>query len=94
MLQSTLRSFSLFLNIWYRRDLLQLITGNNLQYIQRLDVAAVIHEACFSASRKKKLARLKAFKEMVRTDMAGCALGVIAPLTLQTENLIKCDTED
>lgn len=26
--------------------------------------------------------------------MALCAGGVIAPLTLQTENLIKCDTED
>lgn len=26
--------------------------------------------------------------------MAVCAGGVIAPLTLQTENLIKCDTED
>lgn len=26
--------------------------------------------------------------------MAVCAWGVIAPLTLQTENLIKCDTED
>ena len=25
---------------------------------------------------------------------ATCAGGVIAPLTLQTENLIKCDTED
>lgn len=24
----------------------------------------------------------------------GCAGGLIAPLTLQTENLIKCDTED
>lgn len=31
---------------------------------------------------------------MVGTEMAGCAWGVIAPLTLQTENLIKCDTED
>lgn len=31
---------------------------------------------------------------MVGMAMAECAGGVIAPLTLQTENLIKCDTED
>lgn len=37
---------------------------------------------------------LKAFEAMVGMAMAACAGGVIAPLTLQTENLIKCDTED
>lgn len=38
---------------------------------------------------------LKAFEAMVgMVTAAACAGGVIAPLTLQTENLIKCDTED
>lgn len=31
---------------------------------------------------------------VVETAVAACAEGVIAPLTLQGENLIKCDTED
>lgn len=37
---------------------------------------------------------LKAFEAVVGMAMAVCAGGVIAQLTLQTENLIKCDTED
>lgn len=37
---------------------------------------------------------LKAFKATVGMAMAACAGGVTAPLTLQTENLIKCDTKD
>lgn len=37
---------------------------------------------------------LKAVEAMVGMANAACAGGVIAPLTLQTENLIKCDTED
>lgn len=44
--------------------------------------------------RKCKSSCLKAFKEMVGMVMPVWAGGVIAPLTLQTENLIKCDTED
>lgn len=37
---------------------------------------------------------LKASELMVGMVMAACAWGLIAPLTLQTENLIKCDSED
>lgn len=37
---------------------------------------------------------LKAAEATVGMAMVVCAGGVTAPLTLQTENLIKCDTED
>jgi len=43
--------------------------------------------------KKVRCGCLKAFKEMLGKTMAGCAWGIIAPLTLQTENLVKCDTE-
>lgn len=44
--------------------------------------------------RRYRSGCLKAVEAMVGMAMAACAGGVIAPLTLQTENLIKCDTED
>lgn len=66
--------------------------NNSMQFVE-----VIIHHNSFfrgELDRRYRRGSLKAAEMMVGKAMAACAGGLIAPLTLQTENLIKCDTED